>query len=374
MKSFKIIACVVMLAVMLTGCMNTMHLKDLLVVEGMGIDTQEGKVKLIVQTLKLGAETGSETPQGNRTYNTDSDGETIVDAVSNLTKKLSKKPFFGHNKIIVFSRDVAENDFKIKLDYFLRSVDSRIDVAVCISDTSAKDIIESEENDSGVPCENMVFLLKNGQDAGVSEYVTISELLNLYTDKTTSIYLPVVEKKKDDKSIRVKGIGLFSGDKLVYVTNDDETNGFLFMKNKIKRCTLELEDEELGRIGVVISSPKAEKSIEIVDGNVNFVVKIKAKIMVDEVEKGIINALDEGKTNRICSLAEEKINTICTQAFIACRDNNSDALRIGEYLAKDSPDSYDKLSDEWKTYFKTVGFSVDTKAELKKISDNTQLN
>lgn len=373
MKSFKIITCVIMIAVMLTGCMNTVHLKDLLVVEGMGIDAQDNKVKLTVQTLKLGAESGDETPQGNRTYNTDGSGDTTVDAVSNMSKKLSKKLFFGHNKIIIFGREAAENDFDLKLDYFLRSADSRIDVVLCVSDTTAKDIIESEENDAGVPCENMVYLLKNGQDAGVSAYITVNELLNLYSDKTTDIYLPVVAKKEESQSIEIKGIGLFSDDELAYVMNDSETMGLMLMKDKIKKCFVEFEDEELGKIGVLISSPKAKKRVEIVDGNINFIVEIKAQLMIDEIENGIISALDKEKTMRICSLGEKEINRLCTEAFAACQNHNSDVLRVGEYLAKDSPKSYNKLSDEWDTYFKTVSFHVETKADLKKISDNTQL-
>lgn len=373
LKSFKVIACIVILVFMLTGCMNTVHLKDQLIVEGIGIDAKGEEVNLIVQTLKLGAAAGDETPQGNRTYNTEGSGESIMDAVSSLSKSLSKKLFFGQNKIIVFSREVAETDFDKKLDYFLRSQNSRIDVAVCVSDTAAKDIIESEEKDSGVPCENMVYLLKNGQDTGVITYITVNELLNMYSDKTSDIYLPVVEKKKENDNIQIKGIGLFSDDKLAYVTNDDETMGFLFMCNKIKTCTIEFEDEELGKVGVKITSPKAKKHIEIVDGNINFVVDIKAKLMIDEVEKGIITSLDKEKLDRICSGADEKINQLCTQAFMACRNNKCDALRIGEYLAKDSPKSYDKLSDEWDTYFQTVNFSVNTDASLKNISDNTQL-
>lgn len=373
LKSFKIIACVAVIAVMLTGCMNTVHLKDQLVVEGMGIDTKGEEVNLTVQTLKLGAAAGDETPQGNRTYNTEGSGKSIMDAVSGLSKSVSKKLFFGQNKIIVFSREIAETDFAEKLDYFLRSQNSRIDVAVCVSDTMAKDIIESEENDSGVPCENMVYLLKNGQDSGVITYITVNELLNMYSDKTSDIYLPVVEKKKDNNNIQVKGIGLFSDDKLVYVTSDDETMGFLLMNNKVKTCTIEFEDDELGKVGVKITSPKAKKHIEIVDGNINFVVEIKAKLMIDEIENGIVTSLDKEKLSRICSKADDEINRICTQAFTACKDNKSDALRIGEYLAKYSPKSYDKLADDWDTYLPAVHFSVDADSNLKNISDNTQL-
>lgn len=374
LKSFKVIACVVLIAAMLSGCMNTVHLKDLLIVEGMGIETKDDKINVIIQTLKLGAASSTEPPEGNRTYNTEEDGDTIVDAVSNLTQSVSKKLFFGQNKIIVFSREIAEANFKENLDYFLRSPDSRIDVAVCIADKSSKDIIESKENDAGVPCENMVYLLKNGQDAGVSAYVSVSELLNMASDKTSDIYLPVLKKEKEKNNVETNGIGLFSNDRLVYVTNDDETMGFLMLSCKIKECMIEFNDEQIGRVGVRISSPKIKKRIDIVDGNINFIVDIDCQIMIDEIEKGIITKLTEQNLESICSKADEEIKRLCIKGFNACRENNSDALRIGEYLAKDSPESYNKVANEWDTYFKTVNMYISANAHMKKITDNSQLN
>ena len=374
LKSFKIIACVVLIASMLSGCMEAVHLKDMLIVEGMGVEMRDDKVNVIIQTLKLGAATSSETPEGNRTYNTEEKGDTIVDAVSNLSKSVSKKLFFGQNKIIIFCRDIAETDFKEKLDYFLRSSDSRVDVAVCIANDKSRDIIESKENDAGVPCENMVYLMKNGEEAGVSAYVTVGELLNMAADKTSDIYLPVLKKEKEKESVESKGIGLFSKGRLVYVTDDDETMGFLLMSGKVKNCSVEFKDDEFGKAGVHITAVKVKKRIEIIDGNINFIVDIKNLLVIDEIENGILTKLREDDLDRISTKTEEEVRRLCTKAFNACKENNSDSLRIGEYLAKDSPVSYDKVADECDTYFKTVELKVNVKSELKKISDNSQLD
>ena len=373
-KSFKIIVSVVLMGVMLSGCMKTVHLKDLVVVEGFGIDSREDKVGITVQTLNTATVTNGESPKGNITLNTDDKGDTIVDAVAMLSKKFSKNLFFGQNKIIVFGREVSETDFEKDLDYFLRSSDSRPDVAVCLSDSTAKEILESKENDAHIPSENIVSLLKTGQDSGVGAYVLTNELLNMYSDKTTDIYLPVIKKEKDSDSVQLKGIGLFNKNRLVYVTDDEETMGFLFISGKIKDCTVQLIDRELGHVGVDVSHMKIKRSVKIIDGNVNFQVSVTARLMIDEVEKGIITSLDEEKIKRICTGTENEITRLCQKAFAACVDNNSDALRVGEYLAKDSHKSYDKLSDEWDTYFKTVKPLISVNTQIKKISDNTQLD
>lgn len=374
LKNFKIIISVLLIAVSFTGCMNSVHLKDLVIIEGMGIDLKEDKVNVTVQTLNANTFSSGESPQGNMTVNTDETGENIADAVSKLSKKLSKKLFFGQNKLIIFGKDAAEKDFKKMLDYFLRSAESRPDVAVCISNDKASDILESKENDNPIPTENMVYLLKNGQSAGVSAYITVAELMNMHANKTSDVYLPVVKTDEESKTVQANGLGLFKNDELVYITDDDETKGFLLLNNNVKNCMIEFKDDELGTIGVEISHVKAKKHIEIENGNVKLIVELKSQLVINEVEKGIITGLDKEKMKRVCASADKEISRLCTKAFYACRNNGSDCMRVGEYLAKDNPKSYEKLLDEWDAYYKKVDFNVKSKTDLKKISDNTQLD
>ncbi len=372
LKSFKIISCVLIIAFMFGGCMSTTHLKDLMVVEGIGVDKNEDKIGLSVQTLKAGLVSGGEAPSGNMTMNTDEEGKTIFDAVSNLSQNLSKRIFFGHNKLIIFGKEICESDFENQLDYFLRSTDSRVDVAVCISKTTAKETIESKEDDCNIPCEHIAKLLNNGQNSGSSAYVTTNELLNVYSDKTSDIYLPVIEKQKDRDNVTAVGIGIFQDDKLKYITNSEETKGLLFIRGKLKNCSIEFDDTQLGKIGVEIYNPKVCNRVEIVDGALKFKSEIEVQIIVNEIENGIATDMTTDTMDKIADKTEREIEAICRRAFRVCNENGSDCLRVGEYLAKDHPKSYEMLSDEWDKYYKTVKYSVDVKSYLKEISDNTQ--
>lgn len=353
--------------------MHQTNLKNLIVIEGIGIDNSEDGVQLTVQSLNPGKSTGVEKPEGNMTINTVEKGTTIVEAISNLNKAMSKELFFGHNKIIVFSREVCETDLNNKLDYFLRSSDARADVAVCMADGDAKKVLENSEDGAHVPVENMVYLIGNGQKMGTSVYITTNDLLNLYADKTTDMYLPVLKERADQNNVELSGIAVFSDDKLSYVLDEEETLGFMLMSGKIKNCYLEIHDEDLGNIGIEVIPTKVKKKVDIVDGGVVFNVNVKGHLMINEVEKGIANVLKEEHLKTICNKAEEKISYLCSRAFSACQEHDSDSLRVGEYLAKDSPKSYELLSDEWNKYFKSVTLSVKSDINLKKISDNTQI-
>lgn len=372
-KMFKIIVCIALICSVFSGCMHQTNLKNLIVIEGIGIDNAEDGVQLTVQSLNPGKSTGVEKPEGNMTINTVEKGTTIVEAISNLNKAMSKELFFGHNKIIVFSREICETDLNNKLDYFLRSSDARADVAVCMADGDAKKVLENSEDGAHVPVENMVYLIGNGQKMGTSIYITTNDLLNLYADKTTDMYLPVLKERADQDNVELSGIAIFSNDKLSYILDEEETLGFMLMSGKIKNCYLEIHDEDLGNIGIEVIPTKIKKKVDIVDGGVVFKVDVKGHLMINEVEKGIANVLKEEHLKMICSKAEEKISYLCSRAFSACQEHDSDSIRVGEYLAKDSPESYELLSDDWNKYFKTVSFSVKSDINLKKISDNTQI-
>ena len=63
LRSFKIIVCVVLVAVTLCGCMNSVNLKDIkdiVVVEGMGIDAVDDELELTLQTLNISSNSGGE--------------------------------------------------------------------------------------------------------------------------------------------------------------------------------------------------------------------------------------------------------------------------------------------------------------------------
>lgn len=372
-KVFKIIVCMVMICSVFSGCMHQTNLKNLIVIEGIGIDNTDDGLQITVQSLNPGKSTGVEKPEGNMTINTIEQGKTIVEAISNLNKAMSKELFFGHNKIIVFSREICETDLNNKLDYFLRSSDARADVAVCMADGDAKKVMENSEDGAHVPVENMVYLIGNGQKMGTSIYVTTTDLLNLYSDKTTDMYLPVLKERADEDNVELSGIAIFSNDKLSYILDDEETLGFMFMSGKIKNCYMEIYDDHLGNVGIEVIPSDVKKDVKISEGKVIFNVRVKGHLMINEVEMGVSNVLKEECLKTISEKTEEKIVYLCNKAFEACQKYNSDAVRVGEHLAKDSPKSYELLSDDWDAYFKTVTLSADSEMKLKKISDNTQI-
>ena len=280
-KCIKIFFSLFLCFLLFTGCTGSRHLKDLFIVEGLGIDYYDNNLSVTLQGLKVNVSNASDTPLGNMVVNTSASGTTVSNAINNIAKAVSKRAFFGHNKIIVLSKELAQNDIKNYIDYFLRSEDSRADVAICVSKEKAKFILESKENDANVPSENILFLINNNEETGQSILVNENEFLMLYEDKYSDIYLPVIERKDDESTVKSAGIALFSDNRLAYITNDIETKGFVILNNKAKDVLIQISDEKFGKIDVKLSNIKCKKSASVVENKVYFNVEINADIILN---------------------------------------------------------------------------------------------
>ena len=372
-KCIKIFFSLFLCFLLFTACTGSRHLKDLFIVEGLGIDYYDNNLSVTLQGLKVNVSNASDTPLGNMVVNTSASGTTVSNAINNIAKAVSKRAFFGHNKIIVLSKELAQNDIKNYIDYFLRSEDSRADVAICVSNEKAKFILESKENDANVPSENILFLINNNEETGQSILVNENEFLMLYEDKYSDIYLPVIERKDDESTVKSAGIALFSDNRLAYITNDIETKGFVILNNKAKDVLIQISDEKFGKIDVKLSNIKCKKSASIVENKAYFNVEINADIILGEIEKGTQNKLSKKDNKRLCALVEKACNEMISETYNACIYAKSNALRIGKFIARDCPEYYEKHLSDSNGGFQEAELNVNSYINLEKISDNSQL-
>lgn len=370
LRIFKAAFCVALVCLLLTGCQERENLKDLSVVEGIGIDYANGQVGITAQTLNLMKEvTGPDALSGNITMVSSGQADNISSAVENVSQRLSKKLYFAQNRIVVFGMDYAENHLKESFDYLLRSANSRPDVFVCISSGEAKAVIESEEPNSLVPAQTISDLLEEGEKRGTSVTVTVNELLNYYTDKTSDIYMPVVEA--GEENVSATGIAVFDGDKLVRVLEGDECTGFMILSGKIKEGIIVFNVDGFGQVTAEITKIKTKTKAYYENGRVVLRADIKADIILDEVENGLQNSISKEEAHQIARTAEKKIQQLCEVAFKACTESSSDCLRIGEMLAKYDPSAYKILSENKNAYLSSCTLEINASCDLKKISDNS---
>lgn len=370
MKSFKIVICILAIAFSFSGCMPTQNLSHLTVVQGIGIDLSKSETRITIQYLNLSKTGGTQALNGNITAVADGNAKNISDALSSASKTLSKKVFFGQNKIIVFGSDYVKEHMTDGLNYLFRSVDGRPDVLVAMSDKKAEDIIRNKERESRIPAQTVYDLLEIGEANGLGATVTVNEALNMYSNPTSDLYFPVLTS--NETNVACKGIAVFSKEKYADTLNAYESFGFLFINNKIDGGTLLVSDSQMGIIGLEIISSDTKKSVSVKGGEITFNCDVSATLVINELENGFSESLDQSKINKIQVLSKKRIKSMCTKAFEKCVKSKSDPYMIGRYLAKADGKYYDKVKDNWRGQLSSVKFNIRVDTQVKKVNDNSR--
>lgn len=369
MKGIKLAVLPILLCFLLCGC-GGRSLSDYTIVQGVGIDKKEDNVSVSLQYLNLAKSTGAtDSLTENITTVVEGESSDISDAVFTASKELSQEIFFGQNKLVVFGSDYIKDDITTGLDYLLRSVDSRPDVLVAVSDSSALDVIKSTQRDARIPTGSIYDLLRTGEVNGLGAVVTVNDLLRLYSSDTSDIYMPILKTK--DNATSCTGIAVFSNEKYAVTLDEDKTLAFLLMLNKVEDASMVVHSKRLGNVGVELVSQKSKKSVKVVDGRAVFHCDIRAEILLDDVQKGITVDVDDDSINEIEHLVEQKIIANSRAMLSLCSNAGCDPLEIGKYLAKSDFQLYNTMKKDWKNNIKTIDYDITANAKLTKINDSS---
>ena len=370
-KAFRVVIFIICISLLFSSCSkSSRRINDLTIVQAFAIDENRGKTEVEIQYLNLFANSGNtDQLQGNITDVSESAGDNISSAVFNASKTVSEDIFFGQNKVIVFGLDYAQKNIDEGIEYLLKSYDSRPDVLVSIGIPNAKSIVKSKENGAKIPAENIYSLMKLGEENGHSPAVTVCDLLNLYNDETSDIYLPVLSAENDNA--KCEGTAIFSEGKYVAMLNENETFGFLLAKNKLRGGILTVEVANIGTISVDISYSKANKYVEIKNEKPVFCIDISAKLVVTETGKTIKSILSESDYKNIQAACEKQMKKLCINAVSKCFKNKSDPFMCARYLYMKNTGLYKEMKPVWKSNLEKIEIKTTVTSTLQRINNNT---
>lgn len=369
-RIIKIASVILAVSLLFSGCCNGQRLSDLTIVQAVGIDKKDENTQISLQYLNLSKSTGStESLSENITSVAYGTSNSISAAISTASKVLSQRVFFGQNKLVIFGSKYAQNNLTKGLDYLVRSVDSRPDVLVAISEDKASDVISCCENDTMLPANKIYELLKLGEETGLGASVTVNHMLNMYSEITSDIYLPVLSL--NNKIVKCKGIAVFSQEKYKKTLTPFQSFGMLFINGNIKNGSLNVNNDALGNIGVEILSSKSKRSAYVSNGQLHFDIRIKLRIMLDEIERGTTTSVQHPETKTIESLVSEKVRRMCMSSVKECFSLGSDPFMMGKYLARDSEKQYNALKNNWRELLPYTSVSIKVTADLEKVNDNS---
>ncbi|HZH61585.1 MAG TPA: Ger(x)C family spore germination protein [Metabacillus sp.] len=356
--------------ILLTGCWDRVELNDLALVMAAGLDkSDDDKIELSVQLAIPQAMGGGQRMGGGGKPTTVEKvtGKTIFDAMSQLQEKVSRRIFWGHNRVIIIGDKLAEEGIQEHIDFFARYPSPRLRAFLFVSDGKAIDALkiipDLEKSSAEVAKELAKFKV------GMS--VTVTDLLQMLSGEAGAAALPWIEVDEDEPVgkgvLRVNGTAVFKKDKMVGRIDDSVTRGVLWLKDEIELASVTVEPKGAdGQISFNLLRSRTELIPKIDNGKWKMIVKIvteddavenetKLNLMNPKIAKQLEKQLEQDIDERIRMTLEQ-----------VQKEMEADIFGFAEVFHRQYPDQWSKVKDHWEEKFPEIEVEMKTKAYIRR--------
>lgn len=353
------------LCLFMTGCWDNKELNTISIVTGMGIDTSPEGYNLVVQVGKPQA--SGQDKSGGKDEDAiiilESEQSTIQAAVERLKQETSRELFLQHNQVIVFGKEQAEEGVADALDLFMRDNQTRLEVWVVVSETSAKDILAVQTNLDKNSAFAINSMINNEREVSYHIGVNLLEFISTLSTESASAVAPImaVEKDKDDNdTLVISGMAVFKGKKMVASFDERLTQGYIWGAGKVKKGKLEVDTGQ--GIGV-LKEMEFSYGIEPVvsDDGIKAKITIKGSFDILELEGFEGAGLDE-LYEIMKQGASRHIAELIQNTFEESKKIGADIFKIGELIEKHDNKKWEEIKGDWDNEYKNVELEVDADA------------
>lgn len=371
---------IVPMLLFLTGCWNYRELNQLAITTAMAIDlTEDGEEYRVSILIANGKNNQTNNREGqSQTVVYSGEGETISRAFKEINLQIPKMPYIGHLGVVVVSEDVAEKGMRGILDYLFRNPESvKRFYLILAHDESAEDVIKVLSPLETFPGQSITtnISISHEQEA-ISTKITYSKFVENLLKKGKDPSLPSISingkasKGSDDKSLessdistttKLGPIALFQNDKLVHLTEKEESKGINIITNQIDEMIIETScDKDSIVVNLQGMNTKLDVNLKNNKPSVSISVESKGEIQEITCDKNI----QESKTiKEIENEIEKEIRKKLIKATDITQKYESDIFGIGNLFYKKYP-NYFKSIDDWHTIYPTISFDYKVNIQL----------
>lgn len=352
---------------LLTGCWNYRELDSLSMVTGMAVDKGQNGYR-----YHLTFEFLDPTQQQPDAKLLETDGNSIFDAVRNVVGISERKLYFSDCKILVVSKDIAQEGISPIFDWAMRDQEPRATlIPVVSSEETAGELLKQEGATNplvGIGIWHMI--IQNKAALSESASLPLYQAVNLLGSEGNSMVLAAVDSVtiQNEKTPELDGSAVFKKDKLIGFLGREESKFFLLTRNEVQGGLLVFDPENNGKsITLELQGCKSQISPVVTGDSVSIQLnlEIQAALAEDETTK---NYVDESGLKKSEASAQNYVKSGIEHLIQKAQTQyDSDIFGFGSKINQFAPDYWDKNKEQWPEQFKKLKCSVQVKVTI----DNT---
>lgn len=332
MKKFVLIIINLFILLISSGCYNYKEINDMAIVSSIGIDKDNKNDKYIVSAQIMNSKESEDSEDSQITVYT-KEGDTVHEALRNITLKSPRKLYGNHLSKIVLSEEVAKEGIDNILDIFNRITEVRNEFIITIvKEDKASDVLKVLTTTESIPAEYVKLSLKIADKTSGLTYATkLDEFISLYLKKGIDPVVPVLKIDKKEKKgttinnitttnpiskIVIEDLAVTNKGKLETYLKNEEVIGYNFLRNQIQKMIIPVKcDDENNYASILILKNKTKSNAAKKDNKyiINFNINSEAIITEynckkDLTDEKVIKELEKDTEKKIKRYIKKSLN------------------------------------------------------------------
>lgn len=353
MKKFVLIIITLFILLISSGCYNYKEINDMAIVSSIGIDKDNKNDKYIVSAQIMNSKESEDSEDSQITVYT-KEGDTVHEALRNITLKSPRKLYGNHLSKIVLSEEVAKEGIDNILDIFNRITEVRNEFIITIvKEDKASDVLKVLTTTESIPAEYVKLSLKIADKTSGLTYATkLDEFISLYLKKGIDPVVPVLKIDKKEKKgttinnitttnpiskIVIEDLAVTNKGKLETYLKNEEVIGYNFLRNQIQKMIIPVKcDDENNYASILILKNKTKSNTVKKDNEyiINFNINSEAIITEYNCKKDLT---DEKVIKRLEKDTEKKIKRYIKKSLNKQKETKGKFLGLERIIYLDYP-------------------------------------
>lgn len=357
---------VALIAVLASGCWDTIEIDNRAIVLGLGVDLADDEGLLLV-SVALPNPHAQVPGQGGgaeaQFITLSATGRTVREAGLNLESRISRQLFLGQLQVLIFSEEVVRTwDARDLFDVFRRSTRLPVNTYVLISRGNARDALVIETRQERLPTSHVrTFFETPGKPVARN---LLWRLDKLFMSPSLNAFVPGIQVGEDPPQIIIQDTAVFRGERMVGWLDARETLALLMVLGEAEGLEIGFRGEDDDDLIYVTDLAANSRIRPQVDGDqISFSIDISARATAIEVEgRGIVRRQDvRDAEQRLAARIRAEVLRLMERLQ---KDLRTDVVGFAEELRAREPRTWDEVIDQWAEIFPDIPFMVNVKATL----------
>ncbi|MDE5977297.1 MAG: Ger(x)C family spore germination protein [Turicibacter sp.] len=302
----KRVLCIIVTLFCLSGCGQKIEMSELGIVSGFGIDKLETGYRLTAQIVNPSAIAGNQHDT-LAVFSISAEGETLFEAFNALNTLTSKVLYLPHLSVIVVNEELAKDGINHVLDFVLRNVTIRPNIALAIANNaSAEDVLHVLVPSEQIPIKQLDSLSNlSSADAGTEVNYNLYQVSGMVNSESANIVLNSVAiigdgieegerldnvlQIESDTQLQINELAVFNSDKLVGYLNSEESQYYNLLVGGNKHYVVtDLLDDEY-KLSYELRASKVEIKPNIDENKVSIDCEVNGILMENEYSIDLLN-------------------------------------------------------------------------------------